>query len=264
MVGSLPKPCGGLDIVLRHTLALGIHHAELGLRWSIPLVASLPQPCGGLDIVLRHALAAKVHHAELGLRWSIPLVASLPQPCGGLGIVLRHALAAKVHHAELDAGAPLIGVAPPRSVKAAAALAVLGFGNNALPFTLIAWGQTHLASGLASILNAATPLFSVLAASQVGFAGGPDGAPMVMVVPTWCGPPEEGEARVSVYPETVRPLAACALGHLQRLSVNQMAEFVLKDAGQADAGNVERRLWGRAAPSFTWLRPLRSLCSSEE
>jgi drug/metabolite transporter (DMT)-like permease len=29
---------------------------------------------------------------------------------------------------------------------------------------LIAWGQTHLAAGLASILNAATPLFAVLVA----------------------------------------------------------------------------------------------------
>src|SRR5271165_2425455 len=75
-------------------------------------------------------------------------------------VALRVGLAAAL----LWAGAPLIGVAPPRSVKAAAALAVLGFGNNALPFTLIAWGQTHLPSGLASILNAATPLFSVLAA----------------------------------------------------------------------------------------------------
>ena len=58
---------------------------------------------------------------------------------------------------------PLLGVALPRSRKALAALAVLGFGNNALPFVLITWGQTHLASGLASILVAATPLFSVLA-----------------------------------------------------------------------------------------------------
>jgi FAD/FMN-containing dehydrogenase len=35
--------------------------------------------------------------------------------------------------------------------------------------------------------------------SQVGLAGGPDGAPMVMVVPTWCGPPEEGEARLAPF-----------------------------------------------------------------
>jgi drug/metabolite transporter (DMT)-like permease len=43
-------------------------------------------------------------------------------------------------------------------------LTLLGLGNNALPFALIAWGQTHLAAGLASILNAATPLFAVLVA----------------------------------------------------------------------------------------------------
>ncbi len=75
-------------------------------------------------------------------------------------VTLRVGLAAAL----LWAGAPLLGVRLPRSAKAVAALAVLGFGNNALPFALIAWGQTHLPSGLASILNAATPLFSVLAA----------------------------------------------------------------------------------------------------
>lgn len=44
--------------------------------------------------------------------------------------------------------------------------AFLGMGllNNAAPFVLIAWGQHHIASGLASILNATTPLFTVLAA----------------------------------------------------------------------------------------------------
>jgi hypothetical protein len=35
--------------------------------------------------------------------------------------------------------------------------------------------------------------------SQVGFAGGPDGAPLLMVVPTWCGPPEEGEVRLAPF-----------------------------------------------------------------
>ena len=41
---------------------------------------------------------------------------------------------------------------------------VLGFINIAAPFSLIVWGQTHIASGLASILNAATPLFGVVVA----------------------------------------------------------------------------------------------------
>ncbi len=36
--------------------------------------------------------------------------------------------------------------------------------NNVIPFSLIVWGQQHIASGLASILNAATPLFTVIAA----------------------------------------------------------------------------------------------------
>jgi drug/metabolite transporter (DMT)-like permease len=40
-------------------------------------------------------------------------------------------------------------------------LAVL---NNALPFTLFGWSQTHIASGLASILNATTPIWGVVVA----------------------------------------------------------------------------------------------------
>ena len=36
--------------------------------------------------------------------------------------------------------------------------------NNAIPFTLIVWGQSHIASGVASILNATTPMFTVLVA----------------------------------------------------------------------------------------------------
>jgi drug/metabolite transporter (DMT)-like permease len=39
--------------------------------------------------------------------------------------------------------------------------------NNVIPFFLIAWGQTHIASGLTSILNATTPLFGVLFAGAL-------------------------------------------------------------------------------------------------
>ncbi len=41
---------------------------------------------------------------------------------------------------------------------------VMGVINSAIPFSLIAWGQSHVASGLASILIATTPLFSVVVA----------------------------------------------------------------------------------------------------
>ncbi len=41
---------------------------------------------------------------------------------------------------------------------------ILGALNNAIPFSLITWGQTHIDSSLASILNATTPVFSVVLA----------------------------------------------------------------------------------------------------
>jgi drug/metabolite transporter (DMT)-like permease len=41
---------------------------------------------------------------------------------------------------------------------------VMGFLNNVLPFALLVWAETKISSGLASILNATTPVFSVLAA----------------------------------------------------------------------------------------------------
>jgi drug/metabolite transporter (DMT)-like permease len=44
------------------------------------------------------------------------------------------------------------------------AFIVMGLLNNVIPFSLIAWGEIRIASGLASILNATTPIFTVLAA----------------------------------------------------------------------------------------------------
>lgn len=44
------------------------------------------------------------------------------------------------------------------------AFIVMGALNNVIPFSLIVWGQVYIASGLASILNATTPLFVVVIA----------------------------------------------------------------------------------------------------
>lgn len=41
----------------------------------------------------------------------------------------------------------------------------MGILNNVIPFSLMAWGQLHIATGLASIYNAATAIFGVLLAS---------------------------------------------------------------------------------------------------
>ncbi|HEX6073025.1 MAG TPA: DMT family transporter [Sphingomicrobium sp.] len=53
-------------------------------------------------------------------------------------------------------------IALPRSVWGS--IFLLALLNNALPFTLFGWGQTHIASGLASILNATTPIWGVVVA----------------------------------------------------------------------------------------------------
>ena len=34
---------------------------------------------------------------------------------------------------------------------------------------------------------------------QLGLVGGHDGVPLTVVVPTWCGPPEQGEARLAPF-----------------------------------------------------------------
>ncbi|MBN1574433.1 MAG: DMT family transporter [Deltaproteobacteria bacterium] len=41
---------------------------------------------------------------------------------------------------------------------------IMGALFNVIPFSLIVWGQTHIESGFASILNATTPIFSVILA----------------------------------------------------------------------------------------------------
>ncbi|MBV9568813.1 MAG: DMT family transporter [Hyphomicrobiales bacterium] len=64
----------------------------------------------------------------------------------------------------LNAVLPLWGLRLPTSPRIWGAFLGMALLNNAVPFTLFVWGQTHIASGLASILNATTPLFTVLVA----------------------------------------------------------------------------------------------------
>jgi drug/metabolite transporter (DMT)-like permease len=54
------------------------------------------------------------------------------------------------------------GIELPRQVWGA--IVLLALLNNAIPFALFGWGQTHIASGLASILNATTPIWGVVVA----------------------------------------------------------------------------------------------------
>ncbi|HEY9058621.1 MAG TPA: DMT family transporter [Aurantimonas sp.] len=75
-------------------------------------------------------------------------------------VVLRVGLASVILFAALR----LLGVRMPMEPRVWAAFLVMGLINNAVPFSLFVWGQTQIASGLAAILNATTPLFTVLVA----------------------------------------------------------------------------------------------------
>lgn len=75
-------------------------------------------------------------------------------------VLARVAIAALVLNLYLAA----IGQTLPASGAAWRAFAIMGLLNNVIPFSLIVWGQSHIPSGLASILNATTPLFTIVVA----------------------------------------------------------------------------------------------------
>jgi len=56
------------------------------------------------------------------------------------------------------------GIRIPATLQLWVWFGVMGFINNMIPFSLIVWGQTQIDSGVASILNATTPLFSIFLA----------------------------------------------------------------------------------------------------
>ncbi|WP_232314840.1 DMT family transporter [Oceanibaculum pacificum] len=59
---------------------------------------------------------------------------------------------------------PAFGVKLPRDGRFWRDVAIMGVLNNVIPFALIFWGQVHIGAGLASILNATVPFFTVLLA----------------------------------------------------------------------------------------------------
>ncbi|MBP2300200.1 DMT family transporter [Azospirillum picis] len=58
----------------------------------------------------------------------------------------------------------ILGLPMPRDRRTWIAFFGMGALNNLIPFCLIVWGQTQIASGVASVLNATTPLFGVMVA----------------------------------------------------------------------------------------------------
>jgi drug/metabolite transporter (DMT)-like permease len=75
-------------------------------------------------------------------------------------IALRVGIAAVILYVAMR----IAGETMPRDRAAWTAFIVMGFLNNVIPFTLLGFGQSHIASGLAAILTAATPLIGNLTA----------------------------------------------------------------------------------------------------
>lgn len=75
-------------------------------------------------------------------------------------VLVRVLLSAIALHVILKA----MGYKFPTDKTILSAFLIMGLLNNAIPFSLIAYGQSHIASGLASILNATTPIFTVIVA----------------------------------------------------------------------------------------------------
>ncbi|MEM7692825.1 MAG: DMT family transporter [Pseudomonadota bacterium] len=76
-------------------------------------------------------------------------------------VATRVALAALA----LWVGIAVFRIAIPTKIAIWGAFFIMGVVNNAVPFTLIVYGQTGITAGLAAILNATTPLFTALIAA---------------------------------------------------------------------------------------------------
>jgi drug/metabolite transporter (DMT)-like permease len=108
----------------------------------------------------------------------VPYIAALALLWGASYMFIKVAVreyepAAMIMFRVIIASALLLGVlvaqrGPRRAVADMRALGWQGFGvgvaNGAIPFTLIAWGEKHIDSGVAAIANATVPIFVVLLA----------------------------------------------------------------------------------------------------
>ena len=86
----------------------------------------------------------------------------------------------------------IVGERMPASLAIWRTFFIMGFLNNLVPFSLIAWGQSHIASDLASIILATTPLFTVVVAHFMtadkrlsGAGGWPASRPVSSALSFW-------------------------------------------------------------------------------
>ncbi|MEX0590833.1 MAG: DMT family transporter [Xanthobacteraceae bacterium] len=101
-----------------------------------------------LLLVLAAFWGASFFFAAIAVREIPPLTLALARVMIAAGILFIYARAA--------------GVALPKGAATWRALAVMAVINNVIPFTLLFWSQKYIAGGLASILIATAPLFTIV------------------------------------------------------------------------------------------------------
>jgi drug/metabolite transporter (DMT)-like permease len=100
----------------------------------------------------------------LGLVWGGSFMAiklTLSELSPEASVLYRTALGALMLWAVILVTRPRL----PRSGRVWVYMAVMGFLNNIIPFTLMAWAQLHIETGLTSILNSATAFWGVILAA---------------------------------------------------------------------------------------------------
>ena len=124
----------------------------------------IPAPTGAIDMQMGRAEWAQLLFLSLIWGASFFLIAIAVT---GLPVVTIVTLRVGIAAAVLWLVVALTGRTLPRDPGIWGAFLVMGLLNNVLPFGLIVWGQTAIPSGLASILNATTPLWTVIVSSAL-------------------------------------------------------------------------------------------------
>ncbi|MEX0450231.1 DMT family transporter [Spiribacter sp. 218] len=113
------------------------------------------------------------------------------------------------------------GARLPFSAAIARRYLLLGGISNALPFSFIVWGQTQIPSGLASIINAMTPIWAVLVGLMIGSDERLTPAKAVGVVLGFCG------VAVLMGPDLLQELDPYSLGQLSVLGATVCYGFAV-------------------------------------
>ncbi|MDW4551417.1 DMT family transporter [Defluviimonas sp. D31] len=115
-----------------------------------PVSSSLQMTSGAMLVALAAVWGGSFFFAEIALRELPPLTITLHRVFWAVPVLLAVVLGKAIK--------------VPRSARVWLAYLVMGALNNAIPFSLIFWGQTNIESGLASILNSTTAVFGAVVA----------------------------------------------------------------------------------------------------